>query len=172
MPLSTMIARTSLPHIHASPDPLNKPNTPYGLPIIEDCVSCVVRDSGFFCGISQSSLTALDEIKYTTSYPQGGTALRGRTDSSGCVYPLRRTSKTADNQPGRPHSHAEDCPARRRFWAQFGNDRQALRAHGRNTAALPAGFYRPRGLFEIPRKERRRALADCAASQPRLPLCV
>jgi len=71
MPLSTMIARTSLPHIHASPDPLKKPNTPYGLPIIEDCVSCAVRDSGFFCGISQSSLTALDEIKYTTSYPKG-----------------------------------------------------------------------------------------------------
>jgi CRP/FNR family transcriptional regulator, cyclic AMP receptor protein len=68
---STMTARTSLASIHPSPDLLKKANTPYGLPIIEDCISCGARNSGFFCEISQASLTALDEIKYTTSYPKG-----------------------------------------------------------------------------------------------------
>jgi len=56
---------------------------PYGLPIVDNCSTCELRKPGFFCGLSQQTVKALDEIKHTSSYPEGalvfmeGQAARG-----------------------------------------------------------------------------------------------
>ncbi len=82
MATATLAAET-IPHfagLDASP---RKAAVPYGLPIVDDCMTCKLRGSNFFCGLSQSSMKALDSMKHTSSYPEGsivfmeGQAARG-----------------------------------------------------------------------------------------------
>ena len=60
-----------------------KSTSPYGLPIVDNCSECKLRETDFFCCLSAPALAALDEIKHTTSYPEGalvfmeGQAARG-----------------------------------------------------------------------------------------------
>jgi CRP/FNR family transcriptional regulator len=46
-------------------------STPYGLQIVENCLICKLRHSGFFCDLPKDSLEALEKIKYASAYPQG-----------------------------------------------------------------------------------------------------
>jgi CRP/FNR family transcriptional regulator, cyclic AMP receptor protein len=46
-------------------------NTPYGLEMIENCVSCKLRREQWFCSLSQESLKVLDEVSHLTTYPGG-----------------------------------------------------------------------------------------------------
>ncbi len=60
-----------------------KANSPYGLPIVDNCVRCPLRTSNSFCALSAGSIEQLDEMKHSTSYPEGalvfteGQAARG-----------------------------------------------------------------------------------------------
>jgi CRP/FNR family transcriptional regulator len=45
-------------------------SSPYGLQIVENCLICKLRHSGFFCDLPQDSLQALEKIKYASAYPQ------------------------------------------------------------------------------------------------------
>ena len=60
-----------------------KQNSPYGMPIVDNCLECKLRGTEFFCSLSRKAMEALDEIKHTTSYPEGalvfmeGQAARG-----------------------------------------------------------------------------------------------
>ena len=45
--------------------------SPYGLDIIESCMTCKVRTERLFCEISGPSLQAFEQIKYATAYPKG-----------------------------------------------------------------------------------------------------
>jgi len=76
---------TSIPMHHLQSFPSVQPRTtsPYGLPIVDNCMNCKLRSSSFFCGLSPESMKALDRIKHATSYPEGalvfmeGQAARG-----------------------------------------------------------------------------------------------
>lgn len=46
-------------------------STPYGLQIVENCVICKLRHSGFFCDLPKDSVQDLEKIKYASAYPQG-----------------------------------------------------------------------------------------------------
>ncbi len=45
--------------------------SPYGLELVENCRNCTQRSDGFFCSLSPATLKAFDEIKHTTTYPEG-----------------------------------------------------------------------------------------------------
>ena len=45
--------------------------SPYGLEIIENCLSCKIRGEHTFCDLSQSSLQELEKIILPTTYPRG-----------------------------------------------------------------------------------------------------
>jgi len=45
--------------------------TPYGLDIIENCLSCKLRAEHIFCDLSAPDLQAFETMKYATSYPKG-----------------------------------------------------------------------------------------------------
>ncbi len=45
--------------------------SPYSLPIIEDCLTCKVRENRVFCNLSTSAVKALDQIKSLAVYPKG-----------------------------------------------------------------------------------------------------
>jgi len=46
-------------------------SVPYGLPIIENCLICKLRHSGFFCDLPKESMEDLEKIKYPSAFPQG-----------------------------------------------------------------------------------------------------
>jgi CRP/FNR family transcriptional regulator, cyclic AMP receptor protein len=45
--------------------------SPYGLDIIESCLTCKVRSERLFCDLRTQALQAFEMIKYTTAYPKG-----------------------------------------------------------------------------------------------------
>ncbi len=44
---------------------------PYGLRIIESCITCNVRPQRSVCNVSNAALQAFEQIKYVTPYPKG-----------------------------------------------------------------------------------------------------
>lgn len=48
-----------------------KSAVPYGLPIVDNCMTCKLRGSNFFCALPLPSLKGLDQLKHTSSYPEG-----------------------------------------------------------------------------------------------------
>jgi CRP/FNR family transcriptional regulator, cyclic AMP receptor protein len=68
---TSMIASTgtTIPPLHSSAQV--KPISPYGLPIVDSCQTCNLRQSGFFCGLSPVALQAIENAKHTSSYPEG-----------------------------------------------------------------------------------------------------
>jgi CRP/FNR family cyclic AMP-dependent transcriptional regulator len=45
--------------------------TPYGLEIIENCISCPHREERLFCNLTKASVIALSAITYSAVYPKG-----------------------------------------------------------------------------------------------------
>jgi len=45
--------------------------SPYGLEIVESCLTCKLRAERIFCDLPPSALQAFENIKYATAYPQG-----------------------------------------------------------------------------------------------------
>jgi CRP/FNR family transcriptional regulator len=46
-------------------------NTPYGLQIVENCMSCPLRKDGFFCQLSSEVLRSFSASSHLTTYPGG-----------------------------------------------------------------------------------------------------
>ena len=46
-------------------------NTPYGLQMVENCLTCPLRQKSWFCGLSPDLLKAFNEFSHLTSYPGG-----------------------------------------------------------------------------------------------------
>ncbi|HLX75071.1 MAG TPA: Crp/Fnr family transcriptional regulator [Terriglobales bacterium] len=45
--------------------------SPYGLPIIENCLICNLRSERFFCDLPRTALVAFEKIKYSSAVPAG-----------------------------------------------------------------------------------------------------
>jgi len=45
--------------------------SPYGMEIVESCLTCKLRVDRIFCDLPASSLQTFESIKYATAYPQG-----------------------------------------------------------------------------------------------------
>ncbi|MBV8206281.1 MAG: Crp/Fnr family transcriptional regulator [Acidobacteria bacterium] len=58
-------------------------NSPYGLPVVDDCQDCPLRKGGFFCDVSAQLKQELGSVSHSMAYPQGsvlaveGQAARG-----------------------------------------------------------------------------------------------
>src|SRR5260370_15211733 len=46
-------------------------NTPYGLQMVENCVTCPLRKSSWFCGLSPDLLKSFSGFSHLTTYPGG-----------------------------------------------------------------------------------------------------
>lgn len=46
-------------------------NAPYGLEIMENCTDCSYAKPGFFCGLSQPTLQALNQVSHKSTLPAG-----------------------------------------------------------------------------------------------------
>ena len=45
--------------------------SPYGMEIVESCLTCKLRAKRSFCGLPPAALQAFEDIKYATAYPRG-----------------------------------------------------------------------------------------------------
>jgi len=45
--------------------------SPYGMEIVESCLTCKLRADRIFCDLPATALHAFESIKYATAYPQG-----------------------------------------------------------------------------------------------------
>ena len=46
-------------------------NSPYGLPCVENCLTCHLRSENFFCALPQESLEVFNQIKHAAVFPEG-----------------------------------------------------------------------------------------------------
>src|ERR1051326_3191433 len=49
----------------------NSMRTPYGLQMVESCVTCPMRQEDWFCSLSDQTLTTLSEASHLCTYPDG-----------------------------------------------------------------------------------------------------
>ena len=47
--------------------------SPYGMELVEDCLSCKLCSDGFFCRLPNADMEAFQKIKFTLAYPAGAT---------------------------------------------------------------------------------------------------
>lgn len=47
--------------------------SPYGMALVEDCLSCTICSKGFFCHLPKAVMEAFQPIKFTIGYPAGTT---------------------------------------------------------------------------------------------------
>lgn len=59
-----------VPKIKHRSQPAAQSRTPYGLQVIEDCLTCPLVNENFFCDLPQSALTAMDAISSSATYPK------------------------------------------------------------------------------------------------------
>ena len=48
-------------------------HSPYGMELVEDCLSCNLCSEGFFCRLPTAVMEAFQKIKFTLAYPAGAT---------------------------------------------------------------------------------------------------
>jgi CRP/FNR family cyclic AMP-dependent transcriptional regulator len=48
-------------------------HSPYGMELVEDCLSCKLCSEGFFCRLPKSVMEAFQPLKFTVAYPAGAT---------------------------------------------------------------------------------------------------
>lgn len=47
--------------------------SPYGMPLVEECLTCKLCSNGFFCHLPKAVMEAFQLIKFTIGYPPGAT---------------------------------------------------------------------------------------------------
>jgi CRP/FNR family transcriptional regulator, cyclic AMP receptor protein len=50
---------------------VNRMNTPYGLEMVDSCMSCTLRKNQWFCGLSTEGLRLLGDASHLITYPSG-----------------------------------------------------------------------------------------------------
>ncbi len=63
-------SRTESEHFNF-PERTHACSSPYGLPVVDNCMTCKLHNEKFACTLSHPSLQALDRIKHATAYPAG-----------------------------------------------------------------------------------------------------
>src|ERR1035437_7819414 len=55
--------------------PVDGPRAPYNLPVIESCLSCIMREEGLFCQLPHAALSTLNSLRQSSFYPKGALLL-------------------------------------------------------------------------------------------------
>ena len=77
-------------------------HSPYGMPVIDNCLTCKLRNSNFSCALSNLSLEGLDQIKHAAAYPEGALIFfEGQTPRGVYILCQGRTKLMATTSDGR-----------------------------------------------------------------------
>ncbi len=76
--------------------------SPYGLPIIEDCLTCKVREDRLFCNLSPGAVKSLSSIKSLATYPKGAVLfVEGQPPRGVFALCIGRAKLTAGSKDGK-----------------------------------------------------------------------
>jgi CRP/FNR family cyclic AMP-dependent transcriptional regulator len=73
--------------------------SPYGMEIVESCLTCKFRADRIFCNLPASALQAFENIKYATAYPQGAVLFVEGQLPRGIFVLCRGSVKLSINSP-------------------------------------------------------------------------
>jgi CRP/FNR family cyclic AMP-dependent transcriptional regulator len=93
---------TAVPYFHSLDEAQTRTHVPYGLPVVDNCMTCKLRGSGSFCRLSPGPTKALDEIKHATAYPEGAVVfMEGQAARGVYVLCQGRAKLMTTNRDGR-----------------------------------------------------------------------
>ena len=73
--------------------------SPYGMEIVESCLTCKLRVKRSFCGLPPAALQAFEAIKYATAYPRGAVLFVQGQLPRGIFVLCKGSVKLAINSP-------------------------------------------------------------------------
>lgn len=73
--------------------------SPYGMEIVESCITCKLRAERIFCDLPDAALQSFESIKYATSYPQGAVLFVEGQLPRGIFVLCKGTVKLSINSP-------------------------------------------------------------------------
>ena len=73
--------------------------SPYGMEIVESCLTCKLRAKSSFCGLSPAALQAFEGIKHATAYPRGAVLFVQGQLPRGIFVLCKGSAKLAINSP-------------------------------------------------------------------------
>jgi CRP/FNR family cyclic AMP-dependent transcriptional regulator len=73
--------------------------SPYGMEIVESCLTCRLRADRIFCDLPASALQTFENIKYATAYPQGAVLFVEGQMPRGIFVLCKGTVKLSINSP-------------------------------------------------------------------------
>jgi CRP/FNR family transcriptional regulator len=73
--------------------------SPYGLEIVESCITCKLRTDRIFCDLPPTALQTFESIKYATAYPQGAVLFVEGQLPRGIFVLCKGTVKLSINSP-------------------------------------------------------------------------
>ncbi len=74
--------------------------SPYGMEIVESCLTCKLRADRIFCDLPATALQTLESIKYVAAYPQGAVLFVEGQMPRGIFVLCKGTVKLSINSPG------------------------------------------------------------------------
>jgi CRP/FNR family transcriptional regulator len=78
-------------------------NTPYGLQMVENCVTCPLRKSSWFCGLSPDLLKSFSAFSHLTTYPGGAIlSVEGKTSRGAFVLCSGKVKLSTTSKEGKP----------------------------------------------------------------------
>ncbi|HMH06198.1 MAG TPA: Crp/Fnr family transcriptional regulator [Terriglobales bacterium] len=77
-------------------------NTPYGLEIIENCVTCKLRQGKWFCGLSSDVLKSFSAVSHLSTYPGGAVLfVEGQMPRGGMVLCSGKVKLSTTSRDGK-----------------------------------------------------------------------
>jgi CRP/FNR family transcriptional regulator len=77
-------------------------NAPYGLPVVEDLRGLQHGDGGFFAGLSDETMKALNDVAHASAYPEGTVVMmEGQTPRGVWIVCQGRVKLTTTNRDGK-----------------------------------------------------------------------
>ncbi len=73
--------------------------SPYGMEIVESCLTCKLRADRIFCDLPPAALQAFEDIKFATAYPQGAVLFVEGQMPRGIFVICKGTVKLSINSP-------------------------------------------------------------------------
>src|ERR1022692_2864163 len=74
--------------------------SPYGMEIVESCLTCKLRADRIFCDLPDTALQAFEKIKFATSYPQDAVLFVEGQMPRGIFVICKGSVKLSINSPG------------------------------------------------------------------------
>ena len=91
---------------------------PYGFEMNENCQTCKLRKSGYFCQLQGAALKNFDAAKASSVYPEGAVLFIEKQEARGVFVLCEGQVKLSISSARREDAHPAHRQARRSAWAR------------------------------------------------------